>query len=108
MDDPYRILDRLRERRFLCSYQGNSVGLIINFHAILLVFGGTLGATLLTFPSNIIYQSMRAVRIFLFPGSRPDATAVVRTIVRLSDKAKRQGLDSIEADLPQIRIPLFS
>jgi len=87
--------------------QGNSVGLILNMHAILLVFGGTLGATLLSYPSGIIFQSVRAVRIFFFPGSRPDTTAVVRTIVRLADKAKRQGLDSIDADLPQIRIPFL-
>ena len=87
--------------------QGNSVGLILNMHAILLVFGGTLGATLLSYPASVIFQSVRAVRIFLFPGSRPDATAVVRTIVRLADKAKRQGVDSIETDLPQIRIPFL-
>src|ERR1017187_10211884 len=76
--------------------QGNSVGLILNTHAILLVFGGTLGATLISYPSSVIYQATRAVRVFLFPGARPDTTAVVRTIVRLADKAKRQGLDSIE------------
>src|SRR5450631_3460549 len=87
--------------------KGNSVGLILNFHAILLVFGGTFGATLLSYPTSIIFQSMRAVRIFFFPGSRPDTTAVVRTIVGLADKAKRQGLDSIEADLPQIGIPFL-
>src|SRR5258708_22159277 len=87
--------------------KGNSVGLIINFHAILLVFGGTLGATLLTYPASVIFQSVRAVRIFLFPGSRPNTTDVVRTIVRLADKAKRQGLDSIEADIAQIQIPFL-
>jgi chemotaxis protein MotA len=55
----------------------------------------------------VIVQSIRAVRVFLFPGSRPDTTAVVRTIVRLADKAKRQGLESLEEDLPQIGIPFL-
>jgi len=87
--------------------QGNSVGLILNTHAILLVFGGTLGATLISYPSSVIYQASRAVRVFLFPGARPDTTAVVRTIVRLADKARRQGLDSLEEDLPQITIPFL-
>jgi chemotaxis protein MotA len=87
--------------------QGNSVGLIINMHAILLVFGGTLGATLLSYPSGVLFQSVRAVRVFLFPGSRPDTTAVVRTIVRLADKSRRQGMESLEGDLPQIRIPFL-
>lgn len=87
--------------------QGNSVGLILNMHAILLVFGGTLGATLLSYPSSVIFQAARAVRIFLFPGSRPDTPAVVRTLVQLADKAKRQGLESLEADLPRIGIPFL-
>jgi chemotaxis protein MotA len=88
--------------------QGNSVGLILNFHANLLVFGGTLGATLISYPSTLIFQAFRAIRVFLFPGDRPDATALVRTIVRLSEKARRQGLESLEEDLPQIRIPFLS
>src|ERR1041385_6081345 len=85
--------------------QGNSVGLILNFHAILLVFGGTLGATLISYPGNVIFQAIRSVRVFLFPGSRSDTNVVIRTIVRLADKAKRQGLDSIETDLAQTGIP---
>jgi len=88
--------------------QGNSVGLILNTHAILLVFGGTLGATLISYPTTLIVQAMRAVRVFLFPGDRPDATALVRTIVRLSEKAKRQGLESLEEDLTQVGIPFLS
>ena len=87
--------------------QGNSVGLILNIHAILLVFGGTLGATLISYPSTVITQAVRAVRVFLFPGLRSDATVVIRTLMRLADKAKRQGLESIEADLPQIGIPFL-
>src|SRR5471030_326187 len=87
--------------------QGNSMGLILNVHAMLLVFGGTIGATLISYPSTVIFQAIRSIRIFFFPGSRPDATAVVRTLVGLADKARRQGLDSLEADLPQIGIPFL-
>ncbi len=83
---------------------GNSVGLILNMHAILLVFGGTLGAVLLTYPSAVLGPAARAVLIFLFPGARPDTTMVIRNIVALSEKARRQGLESLEADLSQIRI----
>ena len=57
---------------------------------------------------SVIIQAIRAVRIFFFPGSRPDTTDVVRTIVRLADKAKRQGIDSLETDLPQIGIPFLA
>jgi len=51
--------------------KGQSVGLIFNSHALLLVYGGTLGATLLTYPQNIIVQALRAVRVFFLPGISP-------------------------------------
>lgn len=88
--------------------QGNSVGLILNTHAIILVYGGTLGATLLSYPSSVIFQAIKAVRVFLFPGDRPEATDVIRIIMRLADKARRQGTESLETDLAQIRIPFLS
>ena len=88
--------------------QGNSVGLIFNMHAILLVYGGTLGATLLSYPGSVIQQAARAVRVFLFPGERPSPNAVIRTIIALSDKARRHGIESLEADVRQIRIPFLA
>jgi chemotaxis protein MotA len=87
--------------------QGNSVGLILNFHAILLVFGGTFGATLISYPATVMTQALRAMRIFLFPGSRPESTAVIRILAALAEKVRRQGIDSIESDLPQIGIPFL-
>ncbi len=87
--------------------QGNSVGLILNMHAILLVFGGTFGSTLISYPSNVILQAVRALRVFLFPGSRSDTSVVIRAIIRLADKSKRQGLESVEADLQETRIPFL-
>jgi chemotaxis protein MotA len=88
--------------------RGNSVGLIFNLNAIVLVYGGTLGATLLSYPSTAIMQAIRSVRIFLFPGRRPSPTSLIQVIIRLADKARRQGVESLEADLPQIQTPFLA
>src|SRR3982750_1195737 len=85
--------------------RGQSVGLIFNFNAILLVYGGTLGATLLSFPQTLIVQAIKAVRVFLFPGARPSANTVIRLLIRLADKGRRQGIESVEADIPARRLP---
>lgn len=85
----------------------NSVGLIFNLHAIILVYGGTIGATFLSYPSVVLLQAARSIRVFLFPGSRPEATTVIRLIIRLLEKSRRQGLESLEADLPTIGIPFL-
>jgi chemotaxis protein MotA len=88
--------------------QSQSVGLIFNMHALILVYGGTLGATLLTYPQNVIVQAIRAVRVFLMPGARPSSADVVTLIVRLAEKARRQGLESLQADVNQLRIPFLA
>jgi len=86
---------------------GNSVGLIFNLHAIILVYGGTLGATMLSYPGAVLMQAIRAIRVFLFPGNRPEATTVIRLVIRLLEKTRRQGIESLEADMAQIRIPFL-
>jgi len=86
---------------------GNSVGLIFNMHAIILVFGGTLGATLLSYPGPVLAQAIRATRVFLFPGSRPQAPTLIRILIALLEKARRQGIESLEADLAQVRVPFL-
>src|SRR5882672_10849392 len=87
---------------------GQSVGLIFNMHALLLVYGGTLGATLLTYPQNVLAQAIRAVRIFLIPGKRPSATDVITIIMRLAEKARRQSVESLDSDINQINIPFLA
>jgi chemotaxis protein MotA len=88
--------------------RGGSVGLIFNLHAIVLVYGGTLGATLLSYPENVVLQAIRAVRVFLLPGHRPSASAVIALLVRLTEKARRQGIESIEPDIAEMKIPFLA
>jgi chemotaxis protein MotA len=88
--------------------KGQSVGLIFNAHALILVYGGTLGATLLTYPQNVIVQALRAVRVFLLPGVRPSPGDVVKVITQLAEKARRSGLDSLDGDVAQLRLPFLA
>lgn len=86
---------------------GNSLGLIFNAHALILVYGGTIGATFLSFPASVLLQALRAVRVFLFPGARPEPATVMRFMMQLIEKSRRQGLESLEADIAAIRIPFL-
>ena len=88
--------------------RGGSMGLIFNAHALLLVYGGTLGATLLTYPSTVISQAVRGLRIFFLPGDRPKPAPVIALLIQLSEKARRQGLESLAPDIAQIRIPYLA
>lgn len=86
---------------------GNSLGLIFNAHAMILVFGGTIGSVLLSFPGAILLQALKAMRVFLLPGNRTDPMVIIRLLIRLADKSRRQGIDSLQADLATLRLPFL-
>lgn len=76
--------------------------LLFNREAAILVFGGTLGCLLITSPWSLLRHLPRAVRLVLFPGRRETAQIVVDTVVGLSEKSRRGGMDSLAAEIPAL------
>src|SRR5437870_3598284 len=87
---------------------GQTVGLIFNLHAFVLVFGGTLGSTLLSYPTGVIRQALQALRVFFLPGTRPGVTNVIDLLTRLAEKARRIGPESLEDDIAQVPVPFLA
>lgn len=81
---------------------GNAVDFVFNLHALLLVFGGTLGATLMTYPWSIIKSVPYAFLMIFIPSKRYRSKDIIENIVRLSEKAKRDGVDSLQADIDRL------
>lgn len=80
--------------------EGGNVGSILQLTAALIVFGGTVGAVLVSFPKADIHAAARALRDVV--RDRPEsAEKAVDDIVRLATRARRQGLMSLENDLEQ-------
>ena len=71
--------------------------------AIVLVFGGTIGATLITYPWGILKRLPMCVLLFLFPGRRPSADAVMAILLNLSQRARKTSMESLEEDLRKTR-----
>ncbi|MFH1259192.1 MAG: MotA/TolQ/ExbB proton channel family protein [Elusimicrobiota bacterium] len=78
---------------------GNSLGFIYNPEAFILVFGGTVGATLMTYPWSIVKSAPYAFLLIFFPSKRYRSKNIIERIVRLSEKAKRDGIDSLQNEL---------
>src|SRR5262245_7270326 len=78
--------------------QGGAMNFFINKHAIILVWGGTLGSTLITYPFSILRRVPRALVMFLFPGRRPSADKVMTRILSVAGRARRSSMESLEAD----------
>jgi chemotaxis protein MotA len=81
--------------------EGGNLGQILQPTAAIIVFGGTLGAVMLQFPLAIILLAFRQLgSVFVNP--QRDPQAIVRQLVQYAQKARREGIVSLDAELPQI------
>jgi len=83
--------------------EGDTLHFFFNVRALVLVFGGTIGATFITYPYSILKKTPRALLHFFFPGRRTSASLVMTTLLDVSNRALRTGMESIEADMRQTK-----
>lgn len=83
---------------------GGSPASLVNVSAAMIVFGGTFGAALISFPmksvvglGGLIGKTMKEPKL--------DAPALVAMFVSLAEKARREGLLSLEEDVQAIEDP---
>jgi len=75
------------------------LGLLINVEAFILVFGGTIGSTVITYPFRILINSLRAVLVTLFGIRRYRPQNVISTIVNLAERTRTEGVVGIQNQL---------
>jgi chemotaxis protein MotA len=74
---------------------GGDVLSLINGPALIIVFGGTLGATMLQFPPKIFLRSMEML-VWIFKPNKLDIAGQIAEIVSWSHMARRKGLLGVE------------
>jgi chemotaxis protein MotA len=86
--------------------EGGNPAVLFAPPALLLIFVGTLGACLAgsTLPSTI--ASMKWL-IFAFTAKKPDTEAVVEPLVKMAEKARREGLLALESEMETIEDPFM-
>jgi chemotaxis protein MotA len=85
---------------------GGQISALVRVPSMILVFGGTIGALIICFPLPIILRIPTFVRMALFADS-DDPLITVQTFVRLADKARREGLLSLEEEAQGIENELL-
>jgi chemotaxis protein MotA len=86
--------------------EGGHLSSMLQFPAILLVLGGTLGASMITTSFRTIANIPHLLRIALF-GRSSDPLETVEEVVRLADRARRRGILGLEEELESITDPFF-
>jgi len=86
--------------------EGGNLGQILQPTAALIVFGGTMGAVLLQFPLGTVVTAFRALaHVFSAPGKQNQN--LILQLVTFANKARRNGVVSLDADLQTIQNPFL-
>ena len=86
--------------------EGGNLGQVLQPTAAMIVFGGTIGAVMLQFPLSTVLAAFRSLaRVFL--ERRRDGQSVIHEIANYAQKARKEGIVSLDRDLDKIHDPFL-
>ena len=85
---------------------GGKLFWFFSFNSILIVLGGTLAATMVNLPLKAVKNIFNILKN-VFKGEVYDYVGIINEIVEKAQKARKDGLLSLEADLPNMREGFF-
>lgn len=86
--------------------EGGNLRQIVQPTAAMIVFGGTIGAVMLQFPLSVVLHAVRRLAsVFLNSKQAPQQT--IRRLVQFAQKARREGIVSLDNDLSDIEDPFL-
>tara|TARA_B000000460_G_scaffold116596_1_gene81946 strand:- start:319 stop:1242 length:924 start_codon:yes stop_codon:yes gene_type:complete len=85
---------------------GGKLYWFFNFNSLLIVLGGTFAATMVNLPLRAVGNIFNVLQN-VFRGEDYDYIGIIEEIVQKAKKARKDGLLSLEADLPMMRDGFF-
>jgi len=86
--------------------EGGKIAQILQPTAAMIVFGGTIGAVMVQFPLPIVIQAFqRLAHVFL--DRNQDPTQVVKDLVGYAQRARKDGIVSLDGELQNIKDPFL-
>ncbi len=86
--------------------EGGNLGQVLQPTAALIVFGGTMGAVLLQFPLTTVVAAFSGMA-HIFAAPRKQDAQLINQLVGFANKARRNGVVSLDADLKTIEDPFL-
>ena len=88
------------------AIEGGSVFQILQPTAAMIVFGGTLGAVMIAFPISVVKQAFTDL-LHVFKEDIVEPTAVIDEVIKFTNKARREGIISLEKDVAAVKDEFF-
>lgn len=82
---------------------GSGLTLFIDVPSGMIVFGGTIGITMINFPLKEVLGSINVAKKTFFAGAVPASEEIIKQFVDLGSKARREGILALEADVKDIK-----
>ena len=82
--------------------EGGELKAFLSPSAMLIVFGGTIGAVTIAFPGKVVMGLPMLIKQ-AFTHKVPDTVATSQTLMRLAERARREGLLALEEELESIK-----
>lgn len=84
---------------------GNILHMLFNPLALIIVYGGTFSAIFIAYPWPVIKEIVPSLRVLLFPSkhSDEDMENMINTLASLAEKARRDGVETLQAEIPNIQ-----
>jgi len=86
--------------------EGGHAGALLQLSAAIIVFGGTIGATVVAFSLKEVLTVPKLLRIAFF-SKQPDTAQTIELVVSLAEEARREGLLYLENRLDEIEDPFM-
>jgi chemotaxis protein MotA len=86
--------------------EGGHLSAILHAPAMLIVIGGTIGASVVTTSVSTLWSIPKFLK-YAFTGSSPELLKTINRLVKLSEKARREGILGLEKDLGNVHDPFF-
>lgn len=86
--------------------EGGTVEQLIQVTAAFIVFGGTFGAVLLSFPAEDLMESVKDIKLIFFTGP-VNYEEIIEKIIGFAQKARKEGVIALETDAKNETDPLL-
>ena len=86
--------------------EGGKLGQIMQPTAAMIVFGGTIGAVMVQFPMKVVFAAAKSLMRVFFEKSM-DPGELIKELVRYANKARKDGIVSLDAELADIQDPFM-
>ena len=86
----------------IAIFVGGGIKLFVNLPSLMIVVGGTMGATMVNYPLKEVIGVLRVVKNVFFKKVMLGGD-IIKLFIEFSTKARREGILSLESDIKKVR-----